>query len=222
MSTDPAPGEAIRGTDVRLVVSKGPERFVVDPALVGQPGEDVEATIQTNMPVQVTRTEQYDDSVAAGLVIGFDPAAGTELRRDQVVTIIVSKGHAPVDVPDVTGQTPEQATSNLESLGFVVQRGEDGRSAAVAVGEVMAVSPGPGDEAQPFGSTVTITVSAGLPLVTVPDVTGKKADEARAMLEGAGLKVDATSFFGNKVRQQVPAAGEVVEQGSVVKILVSF
>jgi eukaryotic-like serine/threonine-protein kinase len=53
-------------------------------------------------------------------------------------------------------------------------------------------------------------------------VTGKKAAEATAILEAAGLEVDATSFFGNKVRNQVPAAGEVVEQGSTVKILVSF
>ncbi|HLM04823.1 MAG TPA: Stk1 family PASTA domain-containing Ser/Thr kinase [Blastococcus sp.] len=222
MSTDPAPGEAVRGSDVRLVVSKGPERFQVDPALVNQPVADVEAALQTSLPVQVTRTERYDDSVAAGLVIGFDPAAGTELRRDEVVTIIVSKGHAPVEVPDVTGQTPEQAQTNLESLGFVVQRGEDGRSADVDKGEVMAVTPGPTDGAQAFGSTVTITVSSGVPLVTVPDVNGKKADDARAILEAAGLKVDATSFFGNKVRQQVPAAGETVEQGTVVKILVSF
>ena len=81
---------------------------------------------------------------------------------------------------------------------------------------------GPGDGPQPYGSTLTIQVSAGLPQVTVPDVTGKKAAEATAILEAAGLEVDATSFFGNKVRNQVPAAGEVVEQGSTVKILVCF
>src|SRR3712207_6981177 len=57
----------------------------------------------------------------------FDPPAGTALKRDQVVTIIVSAGRAPVAVPDVTGQTPEQATSNLEALGFTVERVEDGR-----------------------------------------------------------------------------------------------
>ena len=222
MSTEPAPGEAIRGTDVRLVVSKGPERFVIDPALVGKPREEVEAALQASLPVQVTFGEQYDDTLAAGLVIGFEPAAGTELRRDQVVKVVVSLGHSPVEVPDVTGQSPEQAQANLEALGFTVERGEDGRSASVDVGEVMAVTPGPGDGAQEYGSTVTITVSAGVPLVTVPDVTGKKADDATAILEAAGLKVDATSFFGNKVRQQVPAAGEVVEQGTTVKILVSF
>jgi eukaryotic-like serine/threonine-protein kinase len=223
MSTDPKAGEAIRGTNVRLVVSKGPERFQVDTALVGQAWADVEPTLQERLPeIQFTTAEQYDNAVPVGAVIGFDPAAGTDLVRDQVVTVIVSQGHEPVAVPDVTGQSPEQAVANLEALGFVVQKGEDGRSAAVDTGEVMAVSPAPGDGKVAFGSTVTITVSAGVPLVTVPDVTGKKADEAKAILEGAGLKVDATSFFGNKVRGQVPSAGETVEQGSTVKILVSF
>src|SRR3712207_3177534 len=153
--------------------------------------------------------------------MGFAPPAGTPLMRDQVVTIVVSKGHEPVTVPDLTGQSPEQAVANLEELGFAVERGEDGRSAAVGVGEVMALNPAPGATA-PFGSTVHIQVSAGLPQVQVPDVTGKRAEEATAILQAAGLQVDATSFFGNKVRQQVPAAGEIVEQGTVVKILVSF
>jgi serine/threonine-protein kinase len=223
MSTDPKAGDAIRGTDVRLVVSKGPERFQVDVALVGQPWSDVEPKLQEELPeIQFTTSEAYDDDVPAGAVVGFDPVAGTELMRDQVVTVVVSQGHEPVAVPDVTGQSPEQATANLEALGFVVEKGEDGRSAAVDAGEVMAVTPSPGDGPVAFGSTVTITVSAGVPLVTVPDVTGMKQDEATATLEAAGLKADATRFFGNKVRGQVPAAGEVVEQGSTVKILVSL
>jgi hypothetical protein len=135
---------------------------------------------------------------------------------------VVSLGHEPVAVPDVTGQTPEQAVANLEALGFDVQKGEDGRSAAVDVGEVMAVTPGPGDGPVGYGSTVTITVSVGVPLVTVPDVSGMKEEEAVAALQAVGLKVDATKFFGNKVRQQQPAAGETVEQGTTVKILVSL
>src|SRR3712207_9121395 len=74
----------------------------------------------------------------------FDPPAGTQLKRDQVVTIVVSAGRAPVAVPDVTGQTPEKATGNLEALGFRVERVEDGRSDQVDVGAVMAVPPAPG------------------------------------------------------------------------------
>jgi eukaryotic-like serine/threonine-protein kinase len=58
--------------------------------------------------------------------------------------------------------------------------------------------------------------------VTVPSVVGMSEDDAKAALQAAGLKVDSTKFFGNKVRQQQPAAGEQVEQGSSVKILVAF
>jgi serine/threonine-protein kinase len=134
----------------------------------------------------------------------------------------VSKGHDPVAVPDVTGQTPEQATSNLKKLGFVVARAADGRSAAVEVGKVMAVTPAPSAGAAPFGSTVTIQVSMGVPQVTVPDVTGKNADEATAILTALGLKVNATSFFGDHVRRQAPDPGTVVDVGSTVRILVSF
>jgi serine/threonine protein kinase/beta-lactam-binding protein with PASTA domain len=223
ISTEPGAGEAIRGTDVRLVVSKGPERFRVDTAMVGKPWAEVEPQLQADLPeIAFTATEQHHDDVPAGSVIGFDPAAGTELKRGDVITVIVSAGRAPAAVPDVTGQTPEQATGNLEAAGFTVTRGEDGRSAAVDVGEVIGVTPGPADGPQPYGSAVTITVSAGLPLVAVPDVVGMTQEEATAALEKAGLKVGATSFFGNKVRQQHPAAGETVEQGTVVNILTSF
>jgi serine/threonine-protein kinase len=222
ISTEPAAGEAIRGTDVRLVVSKGPERFRVDTALVTQAWAEVEPQLQEALPeIAFTVVEQHDNDLAAGAVIGFEPAAGTDLRRGDVVTVFVSLGHEPVAVPDVTGQTPEQATTNLEAAGFEVTRGEDGRSAAVDIGEVMAISPAPADGPQPFGSTVTIAVSVGLPLVTVPDVVGLNLEEATATLQAAGLVVDSTRFLGNKVRQQQPAAAEAVEQGSTVKILVA-
>ncbi|UOY02959.1 Stk1 family PASTA domain-containing Ser/Thr kinase [Blastococcus sp. PRF04-17] len=223
MSTEPPAGEAIRGTDVRLVVSKGPERFVVPAELVHRPEAEVVGWLQAERPeLQVTTTQEYDNGLDSGLVVRFDPPAGTELRRDQVVTVVVSKGHEPVRVPDVTGQTPEQARANLEGLGFGVERVADGRSAAVAAGEVMTVTPGPGDGPVPYASTIKIQVSAGVPLVAVPDLKGMDAEEAAAALEAVGLKVDATKFFGNKVRQQQPAAGEHAEQGSTVKILVTF
>jgi beta-lactam-binding protein with PASTA domain/tRNA A-37 threonylcarbamoyl transferase component Bud32 len=224
MSTEPAGAiEAIRGTDVRLVVSKGPERFSVPIDLVGRPEPEVVAFLQEERSaLQVTTAQAYDDDVAAGLVIGFEPAAGTDLKRDAVVTVIVSQGHEPVPVPDVTGQSPDQAQANLEAAGFTVERIDDGRTAAVDVGEVMAIDPGPGAGPVEYGRTITIQVSAGLPLVTVPDVVGMKQEDAAAALAAVGLQVDATRFFGNKVRQQQPAANEVVEKGAVVKILVAF
>ncbi|MQA32398.1 Stk1 family PASTA domain-containing Ser/Thr kinase [Modestobacter roseus] len=223
ISADPADGEAIRGSDVTLVLSKGRERFEVDPALVGQPLEAVQAALtEGGVPVTLTSREEFDDEQPRGTVLGFEPAAGTELKRGDTVTAVVSAGRAPVKVPDVVGLSPDAATANLTERGFEVATAT-GRSADVDPGEVMAVSPGPGDAAQPYGSTVTITVSEGVPQVTVPDVKGKSRDEATALLTQAGLEVEQTQFIaGDRVFQQSPRAGEVVDQGSTVRILISF
>jgi beta-lactam-binding protein with PASTA domain/serine/threonine protein kinase len=222
ISADPEGGEAIRGTDVHLVVSKGPERFRVDTALVGQDANQVVAQLQDTLPIQVTTEKRYDNELAAGRVVGFEPAAGTALKRNEPVKIIVSLGHEPVVVPNVLGQTPEAATANLEQLGFTVTRVADGRSAAVDKGEVMAVDPAPTAGPIPYGSPVKLQVSAGVPQVKVPDVTGKKTADAKQILEKAGLKVEATDWFGDKVLRQNPKAGTVVDQGTSVKILSSF
>jgi serine/threonine-protein kinase len=219
ISARPGSGRAIRGTDVRLVVSRGPERFVVPTGLVGK-SRDAVLQALGRLPVEVAVHEEYDNEVAAGNVTGFDPAAGAPLKRGQSLTVVVSKGHEPVRVPDVKGQTPGAATRNLQELGFTVTRGPDGRSADVPKGAVMAVSPAPSAGPVPFGSRVTITVSAGVPQVTVPDVTGMDVDQATKILQKAGLTVRSQTFIaGNHVYKQSPGAGQVVDQGSEVKLL---
>jgi serine/threonine-protein kinase len=222
ISADPEGGEAIRGTDVELVVSKGQERFFIDAALVGKDAAGVEQQLQETLPVQVTTEKRYDNDVAAGLVAGFEPAVGEPLKRNQVVKMVVSLGHEPVAVPNVVGQTLEAAQANLEQLGFTVNRVTDGRSADVGKGEVMAIDPAPAAGPVAYGSAVDVQLSAGLPQVRVPDVTGKKTADAKAILEKAGLTVEATDWFGDKVLRQNPKAGTVVDQGSSVKILASF
>jgi serine/threonine-protein kinase len=220
IQASPSKGDAVRGTDVKLVVSKGPERFVVATSLVGQPKAAVLAALQ-KLPVKVTAQSTYDSKVPAGSVTGFDPAAGTPLKRGEAVTVLVSKGHEPVGVPDVRGQSPEAATKNLQELGFKVERGPDGRSADVPKGAVMSVAPAPGGSA-PYASTVTITVSAGVPQVQVPDVTGKSSEEATQILQRAGLKVKTQSFFGDRVFRQSPEPGKTVDTGTEVTLLLTF
>jgi beta-lactam-binding protein with PASTA domain len=222
VSADPSSGEAIRGSDVTLVVSQGPERFVVPADLAGQPLDPVLAQLATDLPeVTVAQVEDTSDDVPAGSVIGFQPAPGTELKRGDTVTVVVSTGRAPVEVPDVVGQAPDAAQGTLEQLGFTVQR-DTGRSATVPTGAVMGVSPARADGPQPYGSAVTITVSEGLPQVVVPDVTGQSRDDAERVLREAGLAVEVQQFFGNRVIRQTPDPGASVDLGSTVTILATF
>ncbi|SDO78623.1 serine/threonine protein kinase [Klenkia soli] len=220
ISADPTDGaRIIIGSDVALSVSKGPERFTVDGALVGQPADTVQAAIEgLGADLQVARSTGRSDDVAEGSVMAIDPAPGTELRRGDTVTIQVSEGAANVAVPDLVGSDPDDAQAALEALGFDVDRAE-GRSDDVRTGQVSAVTP---DGTQAFGTTITLTVSVGPVQVTVPNVVGQSKDAAVAALEAAGLEVSVTQFFGDTVLRQTPAANEVVDPGTSVTILVTF
>jgi serine/threonine-protein kinase len=220
ISADPADGaRIIIGSDVQLSVSKGPERFTVDGGLLGQPADDVQTTIEgLGADLQVTRTTGRSDDVAAGAVMALDPAPGTELRRGDTVTLQVSEGPATAAVPDLVGSDPDDAEATLAALGFEVERTE-GRSDDVSTGQVAAVSP---DGTETFGATITLTVSVGPVQVSVPNVVGQSKDAAVAALEAAGLEASVTQFFGDTVLRQTPAAGEVVDPGTSVTILVTF
>ncbi|MGY1773393.1 Stk1 family PASTA domain-containing Ser/Thr kinase [Blastococcus sp. SYSU D00813] len=219
IAADPADGDAIRGTDVRLTVSKGPERFFVEAAWAGLPIEDVRARLD-GVPVAVTEVQDYDNEVPVGHVTGFDPAPGTPMPRDSALTVFVSRGHEPVAIPAVVGVAADDAQDTLEQLGFTVER-TTGRSPDVETGEVMAVSPGSG-EVVAYGSTVTVQVSEGLPQVEVPDVRGMDADEATEQLEALGLQVEVDTFIaGSTVRYQNPSGG-TVEWGTTIRLLVTF
>ncbi len=220
ISADPEGGaSAIRGSDVQLVVSRGPERFTVDPALVGQPADAVQAAIEAlGGELVVTTVGERSDAVGAGGVVSIDPAPGAELPRGSGVTLTVSQGPATADVPELVGMDPDAAQSALEDLDFEVER-TAGRSDAVAVGQVMAVSP---TGNQPYGSTITLQVSEGPVQVTVPNVVGQSKDAATAALQAVGLTVDVTQFFGDTVLRQTPGAGSVVDPGTAVTILVTF
>jgi hypothetical protein len=77
---------------------------------------------------------------------------------------------APVQVPDVVGETQAQATTDLQSPGFVVSV-TTAYSSSVAAGLVISQSPTAGSFAA-FGSTVTIVVSLGDAPVPPPVDTG--------------------------------------------------
>ena len=73
------------------------------------------------------------------------------------------------------------------------------------------------------GGKVTLVVSKGPELVKVPDVERKQEDEARAILERAGFKVEVQRFLGGAfgtVRLQDPGGGSMAPKGSTVTLTV--
>jgi serine/threonine-protein kinase len=157
-----------------------------------------------------------------GTVLSQTPPAGTALKRGGQVTITVARGPSTIEVPNVVGLSDAQAFTRLQAIGL--------RGRAVPLvstqpkGRVIKQAPAGGSEAKK-GSTVTITVSNGPSLVSVPSVQGQTEAQATAKLTRSGFKVAvthvaATQPKGTVVSQQ-PAAGTRAPKGSIVGLNVS-
>jgi eukaryotic-like serine/threonine-protein kinase len=158
-------------------------------------------------------------TVARGSVVLTRPAAGTVLKADKVVTVVVSAGKPKVQVPEVAGQPVEAAQETLAAanLRARVERVFDDRPRGQAVG----TDPGAGSQA-PWGSTVVLRVSKGPDLVEVPDVVGLSKEEADARLRAAGLKANFVLPVGSRVVQQSPGPGDKAKRGSEVRLLLNL
>ena len=89
---------------------------------------------------------------------------------------------------------------------------------------VISQTPKPGERI-PKNNYVTLYVSNGAPKTQVPDVVGKKLDEALAALQAANLKWRTVTVESDRpqgeVVSQSPIAGVSVEQDSRVRLKVS-
>ena len=221
MSTDPGAGQEVRrGTDVKVTVSKGPERYAV-PNVVNKSAAEARDQITAAKLVVGTSKEAFDDKVPAGLVVSVDPKVGTSLKRGTKVSLVISKGRQPIAVTDFTNKPASDAVDALSKAGLEVDATEQANSDTVAKGNVISQSPAGGTLYK--GDTVKLVVSKGPVLVKVPDVQGKQEAEAKAILEGVGFKVEVERFMGGifgTVRSQEPGANTEQPKGSTIKLVI--
>ena len=129
-----------------------------------------------------------------------------------------------VQMPDAVRQPIVEVQRSLEEAGLQVSLVYE-ESETVAEDCVISQSVPAGTEIK-VGSSVTLTVSTGLPPVTVPGVGGKTLEEAEALLTEAGLAVASERDWSalspeERVIGQSVTPGETVTPGSEVTITLS-
>ena len=222
IAQSPAAGAFSGSRRVTLVVSSGPADVAV-PTVVGakwttaKQALDVAGLVYPSKPA--TRP---DEKVPAGNVLEIRPQGGTLVAPDFSVQVVLSSGHAPVPVPDVTKKPFADAAKALKAAHFKVKRADqDEFSPTVPSGSVIRSDP-TGKDA-PYGATVTLYVSKGPDLVRVPDVTFESIEQATADLQSSGLQVGNVSNYrpGGIVESQQPdgGTGARVLRGSQVDLV---
>ncbi|GAB3497332.1 Stk1 family PASTA domain-containing Ser/Thr kinase [Nocardiopsis coralliicola] len=209
-----------------LLLNGGGEDDIAVPDVVNMSAEDAEAEISdAGFTGSVTQEQETSSDVDEGNVIGSDPGEGTEVPADTEIVLTVSAGPEAESVPNVVGQTEEDARATLSDAGFEVGEVSTQESDSYDAGIVVASDPEGGGEAAP-GSTVNLTVSEGAGSVSVPDLSGLTQDEANSRLQDEGLSAsfseqETGDAEPGRVASQDPAAGSEVEPGTVVNVVIA-
>ena len=222
LRVEPGPGSELgKQSIVRLVVSKGKERYAV-PQLVGSKLGRAGPVLSPLTLRLGDTTEEWSETVREGVVISQSPPAGESVRRNTTVSVVVSKGREPIEVPKVTGAAFDAASAAITKAGLKVERGEDVNSDTVPAGSVVSQSPDKGRLHR--GDPVTLIVSKGPVMVQVPNVVDQQDAAAEKTLTDLGFKVDKQYPFGDlferKVRAQDVTPGTSVPKGSTITLTI--
>ena len=211
-------GHLSKGGTVGVVISKGPERINV-PTLAGMT-PDAAATALTSAGLKVgSTTQSYSSTITNGMVIDGDPIAGTAVKRNSLVNILVSKGVQTLQLNSYVGQSGDQASNELTSAGFKV-KSTFGYSESIPAGNVISQTPA-GGAPIPVGSTVAIIVSQGSGTVFIPNLYSLTQLAATTALENLQLKVKVRKIGSKKIKHVTnisPTVGTKVKRGTTVTI----
>ncbi|MFD1505910.1 Stk1 family PASTA domain-containing Ser/Thr kinase [Georgenia yuyongxinii] len=163
------------------------------------------------------------DTVPEGQFVSADPAVGTEVEVGSRVSVAFSSGPNAVAVPDVTGQSQDQAAAALRAVGLEVgQVTEENADASVDVRDVIRTDPAAKTSVAP-GTAVTLVIAS--PNVNLPELVGQSEDAASEVLRSLdlGVRIETTpsgDFEPGTVLEQSRPAG-VVERGETITLIVA-
>ncbi|WP_406078843.1 Stk1 family PASTA domain-containing Ser/Thr kinase [Micromonospora sp. NBC_00858] len=204
----------VKGGTITLTLSLGPERFPV-PDVIGKEFELAEADLVNAKLVVAKGTARYDDSLPAGVVVDSSPKVGAEVKPGAKITLILSRGRAPVSVPNLVGKSLTEARTTLAQLNLVPV--ETYKDSDKPKDEILGQSPADGAGVEK-GTQVKLEVSKGPPAVVVPRVIDLPCPQAKQVLESQGFPV-AIQFNPNAVvRFQNPGENSQVPPGTQVTI----
>lgn len=106
------------GEGVDLRVSSGPEDRVVPVEIVGLNVSDA-TTLLVGLRLQTFEESTFDPDAEVGTVLASFPAGGELVPADSAVTLFVSAGPEPVEMPDIIGLQLDEAVDAIEELGLI-------------------------------------------------------------------------------------------------------
>ncbi|MFD5536433.1 Stk1 family PASTA domain-containing Ser/Thr kinase [Streptomyces sp. NPDC127079] len=200
--------------------SNGAGDTVSAPTFIGQT-EASAKKMADNVGLVLATTSKTCADQPKGSVCDQDPKPNANVKKGSTVNLVISTGAPKVAVDNVIGKNVDDATTQLENKGFKVKVTKT--VSTQDEGTVLSQNPDPGTEKEK-GSVVTLEVAKAQDKSTVPDVSGKSCDDAKAQMQANNLTGNCTEVETNdpnlvdKVVSTDPQAGQKVDKNSTVNI----
>jgi beta-lactam-binding protein with PASTA domain len=201
-------------------------REVVVPDLAGRDLAQATALLaERGLAVRVEDARRADPRVAAGYVLGQEPAAGMPTRRQRGVKVWLSDGPITSIVPALVGESDRGAQIRVQTAALTVTGLAEIRSTDYPAGTVVAQSPPAGTRA----GEVRLLVNRGEAgaRYLMPDLIGVDGQRAADLLRRQGFRVSVvgTQPYGGippgTVIRQRPTGGFQVAPGDPIALEVS-
>jgi serine/threonine-protein kinase len=203
-----------KNSSVSIVVSTGAPKVAV-PSVLGQDVDDATQTLEGDKYQVVVKTKQEESTEQEGKVLNQDPELGAEVEKGSTITLTIAKAEEKSTVPDVTGQSCDDAKAQMQANDLVGNCTEVDTDDTSKIGKVISTTPGPGNQVEK-NSSVNIQIGRAPDKTEVPDVRGRTVAQARQILNSAGFTNIQFPNGGDQsdtalVAQQDPQAGNEVD-----------
>lgn len=210
------------GVPINVTVALPVRNFKM-PALVYKQ-EAVATQLLKNIGISPAVESLSSELLASGVVAEQSIQKDEDVAPGDEVVMKVSTGSTPFAMPDVVGNTEEDAVTLLRDSALAVSVEYD-YDETVEEGHVISQSIAAG-EAVTRGTTVTIVVCSSEELIELTDVSGQTQDEAKTILEELGLIVEINEVYSDEIEEgrvisQAPEAGTRQKAGTTVVLTIS-
>ena len=187
-SQDPKPGvEVNKGDTISLVVSTGAPKVAV-PSVTGLSLDEAKEKLESDRYQFDVQTETRESPEDPGTVLEQDPSTGDEVEKGSTITLTIAKATEKSTVPDVLGQSCDQAKAQMTANNLVGNCTEVETDDDSQVGKVIQTTPQAGTSAEKNSSVnIQIGKKKQQQKVKVPQVVGQTVGQAKQILAQQGF-----------------------------------
>jgi serine/threonine-protein kinase len=201
MFQDPAAGTEIkRGRDVRIIISKGPQRIAM-PNLVGLSSQRARLILEENGVCLGELSQTHSDRLNKDDIIAQVPPVGSMITRGKCADLLVSLGDCPraYKMPDLNGLSLDEAMLSIENAGLTIGEIKSTYRKNKPRNTIVAQKPLHGYRVIE-GSPVNLVINKKTPKSGSPDVHRQKSGSLfRHRLENG--------FLRRRIRVKLNSAG---------------